>query len=237
MGTDRFARDLALLLAAVPAAFAVTLAAGRGAPGIVLAASAAWLFLVRHRAAPRGRLIAALGAWAAAWSLLLATFTALDPARAAALIPRAEAYWNEMRPWLWTGEGKEANPAAWLPEHLLHLAGFALLAAATGGWAGLVLGAWLLGYMSYWVGQVAAHGRLPLVAGTLAWVPWSVLRVAAFLVLGVALSRLLLDREGLRAWWRAERGQVAAAGALWLGDALLKAVLAPHWPAVIRAAF
>jgi hypothetical protein len=141
-----------------------------------------------------------------------------------------------MRPWLETGRGPESSPAVFVPQHLLHLAGFVGLAAATGGWGGLVLGAYLLGYMSFYVGMAASLASQPLAAAALAWHPWALLRVAAFVLLGVSLSRLMLERMPPRAWFAAERRRLALAGLLWGGDLLLKGLLAPHWPALLRRA-
>ncbi len=227
-------RDALVLAASAPLAPALAAVLGNGWPALLLAATLAWVFLLRHRGAPRGPVVAGLLLWAAVLSACFVGLTLAAPERAALAIPHAPAYWDEMRPWLWTGEGRESSPAQFVPVHALHLAAFVVLAAATGGWAGLVLGAYLLGFMSFYVGKVAGQAEHGLLAGLAAWHPWAVLRVVAFVLLGVALSRLLLDRGRVRDWWRDERRAVGLALGLWLADLVLKAALAPAWSRLLR---
>jgi hypothetical protein len=224
------------LWASAPLAVQLGISTGQGWAGIAAAGAVAWLFLVRERAVPRAALVEALLVWAAVLSLSFILAVQMDEARAAAAIPHGPAYWAEMRTWVETGAGRESSPAQFIPEHLLHLAAFAALSAATAGLGGLVLGAWLIGFMSYYVAEVMLHARSPLLAGLLAWHPWSVLRVAAFVILGVSLARLLLDRVPASRWWADERRSVAIAMTLWVADLALKAALAPVWPRFIRAA-
>ncbi|MCU0231969.1 MAG: hypothetical protein MUC67_11445 [Acidobacteria bacterium] len=198
------------------------------------AGTLAFWFLATRRDRTRPAVVGWLLGWAAALSLSFIALTAAAPESAARAIPHARSYWNEMKPWLETGVGRESSPAAFVPQHLVHLFGFVVLAAATGGWGGLVLGAYLLGYMSFYVGMAASLAAQPLAAVALAWHPWALLRVAAFVLLGVSLSRVLLERMPPRAWFAAERRRLALAGLLWGGDLLLKVLLAPHWAALLR---
>ena len=105
--------------------------------------------------------------------------------------------------WIATGEAPENHPAVFIPIHLLHLAVFLVLAWASAGYLGLVLGAFLVGYMSYFVGCYAVASAHPLLGAVAAWVPWSVLRVFAFVLLGCLFARPLLVR---RAWPFARSG-------------------------------
>jgi hypothetical protein len=225
----------ALVAAAGPLAVVAAVVTGQGWATPLLAGTAAWAYLVLRREGPRLRLIGGLLCWAAALAASVSLLTAWSPGEAGALIPRGPEYWAEMKPWLWTGEGKEARPAQFVPEHVLHLVAFGLLTLVSGGWLGLVLGAFLLGYMSFYVGQVALLADAPAVGALLAWHPWAVLRVIAFVTIGVSLARLLLERPSLREWAREERLPLLAGAGLWIADLLLKTLMAPHWWRVIRA--
>ncbi len=226
----------AWLVLSAPLAAALPFATGWRWSAPLAAGSLAFWFLASRRDRTRPGVVGWLLAWAAALSLSFVALTAVAPETAAQVIPHARSYWNEMRPWLETGVGPEASPAAFVPQHLLHLVAFVVLAAATGGWGGLVLGAYLLGFMSFYVGMTASLAERPLAAVALAWHPWSLLRVAAFVLLGVCLSRLLLERMPPRAWLHAERRRLAFAAALWGADLVLKGLLAPHWPELLRRA-
>jgi hypothetical protein len=226
----------AWLVLSAPLTAALPFATGLRWSAPLAAGSQAFWYLATRRDRTRPGVVGWLLAWAAAFSLTFVALTAAAPEAAARVIPHARSYWNEMRPWLQTGIGPESSPAAFVPQHLLHLGAFVLLAAVTGGWAGLVLGAYLLGFMSFYVGMTASLAARPLVAVALAWHPWSILRVASFVLLGGCLSRLLLERMPPRRWLEAERRRLAFAAALWGADLLLKGLLAPHWPALLRRA-
>jgi hypothetical protein len=226
----------AWLVLSAPLAAALPFATGWKWSAPFAAGSLAFGYLASRRDRTRQSVVGWLLAWAAALSMTFVALTAAAPETAARVIPHARSYWNEMRPWLQTGIGPESSPAAFVPQHLLHLVAFIVLAAATGGWGGLVLGAYLLGFMSFYVGMTASLAARPAVAVALAWHPWSILRVVSFVLLGVCLSRLLLERMPLRRWLEAERRRLVLAAALWGADLLLKGLLAPQWPALLRRA-
>jgi len=226
----------AWLVFSAPLAAALPFASGWKWSAPLVAGSLAFWYLATRRDRTRGSTVGWLLAWAVALSLTFVALTVAAPETAARVIPHARSYWNEMRPWLQTGAGPEASPAAFVPLHLLHLVAFVILSAATGGWGGLVLGAYLLGFMSFYVGMTASLAARPLAAVVLAWHPWSILRVVSFVVLGVCLSRLLLERMPLRRWLDAERRRLMLAAGLWGADLLLKGLLAPVWPALLRRA-
>src|SRR4051812_7797030 len=64
-------------------------------------------------------------------------------------------YKAEMRDWIVNGVGRESTPSQFVPQHLKHLGAFLLLTVASGGYLGLAMGAYLLGYMSFYVGSFA----------------------------------------------------------------------------------
>jgi hypothetical protein len=88
--------------------------------------------------------------------------------------------------------------------------------------------------MSYFVGSYAAASHYPLLGSIVAWVPWSVIRVAAFVLLGALLARPLL----LRRRWPFERREarlflLVAAGIA--ADLLLKTLAAPAYGRALRS--
>ena len=121
------------------------------------------------------------GAWRLGilWALLLSAgvilLVFLLPEAARDGIVQGERYRQEMFGWIATGEGKENEWRQFLPEHVLHLTVFLFLTWASGGYLGLVLGAILTAYMSYFVGSYAAASGHPLLGSVAGWVPWSVI--------------------------------------------------------------
>lgn len=180
-----------------------------------------------------------LGAWTVgvAWAALLSAGVILLvhflPGAARAGILHGDAYRREMFGWVATGEAPENHPAVFIPQHLLHLGLFLVATWISGGYLGLVMGAALVDYMSYFVGSYAVASGHPALGAVAAWVPWSVLRVAAFVLLGALVSRPLLVR---RAWpfTRLEYQLMAFAASGLLADILIKALLAPAYGRFLR---
>lgn len=180
-----------------------------------------------------------LGAWTLgmAWAFLLSAgvilLVAHGPEAARAGILHGEDYRREMFGWIATGIAPENDPRAFIPQHLLHLAVFLVLTWASGGYLGLALGAALVAYMSYFVGSYAVASGHPLLGSIVAWVPWSVVRVSAFVLLGALFSRPLPAR---RAWpferWEIRLIALALAGIL--TDILIKALCAPGYGIFLR---
>lgn len=172
-------------------------------------------------------------AWAALLSagVIALTFWMPDAARAGIL--NGEPYREEMFTWINTGIGRESDWRAFLPTHALHFAIFLVLTWVSGGYLGLVLGAVLTGYMSYFVGSYAMASGHPLLGSLAAWVPWSVLRVLAFVLFGCLFARPLLVR---RVWpfEREELKLMALAASGLLGDVLIKAFFAPGYGVFLR---
>ena len=199
-----------------------------------MAPLALWpVFAPAVRSARYGQAFGAALLWAALLSGGEILLTQLAPRAAATALLHGEPYRQEMFRWIEQGVGKENEPRRFLPEHALHLGAFALLTWASGGYLGLALGAALVGYMSYFVGSFAASAGAPVAGALVAWVPWSVVRVAAFVALGCILARPLLVR---RAW------PFGAREAAWVGAALsgiavdlaLKSSLAPAYGVFLR---
>ena len=186
----------------------------------------------RRRAA-----IAAMLVWALLLGASMTGLCAAMPEREARVVLHGPGYWDEMRVWLETGEGRESHPARFVPQHFLHAGAFVMLCLISGSLLGVLFGAALMNFMAYYVAHVAAAtGAHPVLAGVLAWPPWSVVRIASFVALGVYLSEPILSRL-----WIAPppaRGARLGIGLAALGlalDILLKGLLAPHWPALLRS--
>jgi len=175
--------------------------------------------------------------WAAALAVCATAFSYARTADAGRLFINGEAYRREMFAFLLTGAGKEGDIRLFLPQHGLHAVAFCGLALATGSLAAMPMGAALMNYMAYYVGALAASSPLPLRAILLAWVPWSLVRIASFVTLGVVLAGPVLGRLFAFPYsLRDQRRWVALALAGLALDVLLKWALAPAWRHMIRAA-
>ncbi len=240
---------LSIILPALLAPLAVLLARAGGGALILpvlatLAVYPALAMLVLHER--RGAAVTAVLLWTASLSAAIIACTLRDPHALEGVVLHGRAYREEMFDFIRTGSGTESDPSRFLPQHLLHLAVFCLLSAASGGLLGIALGAVLIGYMSFYVGCLAAAGGSPGTAFLLGWPPWAVLRVVAFVLLGIALSDPLLGVLRQRLRGRADRsGAVETAARSWrrwylvaavlLGaDAGLKFLLAPGWAVLLR---
>jgi hypothetical protein len=174
------------------------------------------------------------------WALVLGvsgtTLCIQLPERASTAVWNGQNYRVEMSRWLETGEGRESDPAQFLPQHILHAGIFAVLCLATGGLAGMLMGAALMHYMSFYVAWVVLrNGELPDLPAALAgWHPWAVVRVASFVILGVALSEPLLRRIANRFIpWRQLAPWILAAFVGLLVDIGMKWALADAWRQVL----
>jgi len=175
------------------------------------------------------------------WAVLLSAgvilLTLLWPEAARDGLLFGEPYRQEMFHWIATGEGKEGTWREFLPHHIGHLALFVLLTWVSGGYLGLALGAFLVAYMTYFVGSYAAAVDREVLGSFVAWVPWSVIRVMAFVLLGSLLARPLLTRRD-RFWKvpleRPELRLLALAAAGILADIVIKATCAPAYGLFLR---
>ena len=231
-----FRRDLLMLVGGVPVAYALGLWAGSMGLGaarwllpLLLAAPAIhglWRYLGEGRRAEAVRLMLA---WAAALAVVGPIAMAVAPGAAEAAVFRGAAYSDEMMAWLATGEGAEGDLRLFLPIHLQRLLIFVPLSLVSGGALGLLMGAVMLNFMDFFVASyaVAASG----VPSALAWFPWALCRVAAFVILGVVCAEPLVRRLGKTAapLEPGRRQLLYVAGGLLIADVALKATLAPLW--------
>lgn len=195
----------------------------------------AMVILLRRRT--RAEAIGAMLVWALLHGMTMTLLTFADPVRAAGVVLNGPAYWREMAPWLETGIGRESIPSEFLPQHLLHAGAFVLLCLLTASALGILLGAVLMNYMAYYVGHVVIlTPARPALAALLAWHPWSLVRIAAFVILGVCLAEPLLRRLGaIVPGGASKRPWLLTALVLLVIDLGAKALLAPHWAGLLRA--
>lgn len=231
-----FRRDLLLLMGGVPVAYALGLwlgSLGLGAAQwvlpLLLAAPAIhglWRYLGEGRRSEAVRLM--LG-WALALVIIGPLAMAVAPEAAEVAVVQASDYNDEMMGWLATGEGAEGDLRLFLPVHLQRLALFVPLSLVSGGALGLLMGAVMLNFMDFFVASYAAASSG--VPAALAWFPWALCRVAAFVILGVVSAEPLVRRLGkvTAPLQPGRRRLLTVAGGLLVADVILKASLAPMW--------
>lgn len=184
----------------------------------------------------RGAWRAAIG-WMWLWAVALGIVGTLwvyrqGPA-AASLVLHGEAYRRQMFDWLRTGRGEESDPRRFLPRHAVELGAFTVASLATASLVSMHGGTVLMNFMSYYVGSLMRHSDAPLCTFLMAWPVYAVLRVLAYVVLGVLLAEPLLYRldPRLRSSYRFRdrRPWLGLALAGLVADVLLKTWLAPHY--------
>jgi hypothetical protein len=175
--------------------------------------------------------------WAAAMAVCATTVSYLAPAEMGRVFIHGDAYRREMFEFILTGRGAEGDIRIFLPRHLGHAAIFSALALASGSVLAMPLGAALLNYMAYYVGALGAASLAPLRAMVLAWVPWAVIRIVSFVILGVVFGAPVLARiGGFEYRLRDQRRWIYVALIGLVVDILLKWALAPVWRGLIRGA-
>ena len=186
----------------------------------------------------RSKAVAVMLAWAAALAVGATLSFALWPSPVDGVVWNGPAYRDEMFAWIRTGVGREGDLRQFLPQHLLHLAGFVLLCLVTASALSITLGAVLMNYMGFYVASLARAGVPARTVLLFGWQPWALCRVAAFCILGVVLAEPLLARLRGARWpgWRAARRLLLWAAAGILADWVLKAALAPVWGRILREA-
>ena len=123
-----------------------------------------------------------------------------------------------------------------LPQHALHAGAFVALSLLTASVVSVVFGAALMNYMAYYVAElIRLTPSHPWLAALLGWHPWSIVRIVSFVTLGVLLAEPLLRRVTRAPRLAPPRALLALALAGLVVDVCLKALLAPHWAALLRS--
>jgi hypothetical protein len=229
---------LARLVLATLATYPLGLVAGTPWLLPFLNAAPAYLAMTaRLRAGDRRGAVVAVLVWALALAVFGVVLFALWPSDPGAVVLHGPAYREEMFRWIRTGEGSEGSVRLFLPQHLLHLLAFVALCLVSASAAGILMGAVLMNYMSYYVASLARAGVPAWGVVLLGWQPWAICRVAAFCVLGAVLAEPLLSRirPYTYAGLASARRFLAWAAAGILADWALKAALAPMWGTLLRS--
>lgn len=224
------ARPLALLVAATVASYPIGILSGSAWLLPSLNTLPAYLLMVaRLRAGDRHGALAAMLAWALTLAVFGTLFFALWPEPLDAIVLNGPGYRDEMFLWIRTGVGREGSLRLFLPQHVLHLAGFVVLSLATASALSILLGAVLMNFMAFYVASLARAGVPAWAVGALGWQPWAICRVAAYCALGVVLAEPLLRRRSGTMPAPSPRGLLLWAASGILADWFLKATLAPTW--------
>jgi len=232
----------ALAIAVIPALVLIPLLLSLGSPILFATLPVLPLSVVYARAIAAGK-PAKAAALAFAWAIAVTVATVAAAAHSPQAVPRgiwhAAAYRDEMVRWISTGVGAEGSITRFLPRVLAEYAMVLVLSSISLGALALLLGSLLLGTMNGYVGWVIANADPkagPLLAAFLAWPPWPMARVAAFILAGTAAA----------SWGHArffDRGRPRPntmplfLGSVFLlaSDILLKWTLAPEWRLFLRA--
>jgi hypothetical protein len=184
----------------------------------------------RPEAAARATLL-----WALSLSVLTIAAVLFFPERMAERVIHGPAYRDEMLRWIETGIGKEGDIRAFLPEHVLHAALLLVLSFATGGLAGLLLGALLLNYMNFYVASLGLASERTLLSLGVGWPIWSIVRVVGFVLAATAVAGPFYGRFRDIGSRLARGRRLLAAGALLIAlDIAIKHFTADSWRHIIR---
>jgi hypothetical protein len=167
--------------------------------------------------------------WASMLSLFILYLSFRHPERMRLLIWRSEEYCKSMFEWIQTGRLPEGGATtAVIVFHLKQAIIYCFLALISANFLSLLLGAALLNYMNYYVAQLARQSKNSRIAFFLGWNPWSIVRVLAFLWLGVGLSLPLLSRRQ----FSFPAMLLGIAGIIL--DILLKVTLSRKWAEILK---
>ena len=112
---------------------------------------------------------------------------------------------------------------------------FSAASLATGGLLAMPMGALLVNQMGEYVGGMVATSSHPAASAILGWHPWAVIRIIAFVMIGVVLSGTLLARVmNFSFSLRDQKRWLQIAGALLVLDIALKWALAPAWQRILK---
>ncbi len=148
----------------------------------------------------------------------------------------ARAYREWMMVWLRTGRGPESEPFATAGRHVAALLLFVAAATVSANLLSLVLGAMLLNAMNAYVAALLVSARRIWRVRLLAWNGWSLVRVAAYVMLGSACAAPLAATIGYPARPGELRLLLLAGAAGVLLDLVLKLILSRPCGRVLAAA-
>ena len=179
---------------------------------------------------------AAVGAWAIGTTLASVFVFVGRPEATDLRVIRATEYRASMLEWLESGRGPEASVLSTIVRHLREAIWYTAAAIATANLASLVMGAILLNFMNAYVATLIRAARRPGLVVLLAWNLWSVVRVAAYVMIGAGASAPMLRLFGRAVDTEAATALVVA-GSIGLGlDVALKLALSRSAARLLRGA-
>ena len=157
--------------------------------------------------------------------------------RAAQVIINPEEYVADMMLWIDTGEGIEGTPSKFIPLHMKHLVMIIVGSIISAGFLGLYAGSAMMGWMNYYVAHLISETDGAIEVYIFGWPVWSVIRVAAFVLITVVLAQPMLhrfkfDRFNARLmWWLVGIAFILEGLDIWL-----KTVLGPVYHEFLKKA-
>jgi hypothetical protein len=139
---------------------------------------------------------AAVGMWIVGTTAASVYVFVSHPKETDERVIRAAPYRQSMLAWLESGNGPEKRPAATAASHLREAIWYTAAALATANFASLTLGAILLNEMNAYVATLLRAATRVGIVLLLAWNVWSVIRVAAYVLIGAAAAAPLLRMAG-----------------------------------------
>jgi len=178
----------------------------------------------------------AIGGWAIGVTLFSLFRFAAEPEQVDLRVLHARPYRESMLEWLRTGKGPEARPLRTVWQHVRELAVYLAAALLTANLLAIVLGAILLNAMNGYVARLLGAAKQVWRVRLLAWNAWSVVRVAAYVMLGSAAAELIAARLGYSGDPRQVRIQAIAGAVGVVLDLLLELILSRPWGRALGAA-
>jgi len=139
---------------------------------------------------------ASVGAWVLGTTVSSVYVFLGHPRETDERVIRAAPYRASMLAWLETGSGPEKRPAATASSHLREAIWYTAAAIATANFASLAMGAVLLNEMNAYVATLLRAAKRTGLVLLLAWNVWSVIRVAAYVLIGASAAAPLLRISG-----------------------------------------
>ncbi len=124
--------------------------------------------------------------WTIVLSITIFRLSLKRPDQMVSVIWRGREYTENMFRWIETGDLPEGSAGHVFFFHLKQTLIYCVLALFSANFLALILGSALLNYMNFYVASLARRSSHPGKALWMGWNPWSVIRVIAFLYLGIA---------------------------------------------------
>ncbi|MCR4414613.1 MAG: hypothetical protein NUV77_19525 [Thermoguttaceae bacterium] len=127
-----------------------------------------------------------------AHSVLVIAVAWVDPARAGAVLPMSDWYWDKQYTWITTGQDPEYALSAWVPAHFQLLAAAFVLGVASFGAIAFYQGFFEVDLMNFYNAQLLSASASRPLALVLGWHPWSLLRGAGYVLVSFEIVSLAL---------------------------------------------